>query len=226
MARRRRLMFCSDNHGDLRDSKACRHALDFAKSFKPDVRIHGGDNWDFRWLRKSASKDEQESRITDDLDAGIEFIHHYKPSHFCIGNHDQRIYDRAQTSVGFMSTLCLHVIEKMEAALEGCQIIGPYDKRKFLRMGGWSFGHGWGSGINAARDHAMRFGPIVIGHLHRRERVTAARFDAPEGIISGCLCKISLDYNRAQLNTLAQKHGFVRGEFTSSGRLDLQLEAI
>jgi predicted phosphodiesterase len=218
-------MVVGDTHGDERDTKACKRAIEFAKSFRAEIRIHLGDAFDFRWLRKSASKDEQEGRITDDLDAGIEFLSAYRPTHFLWGNHDQRIIDRSETSVGFMQTLCLHVIERIENALEGVAQVRPYGKRRLLQIDDWRFGHGWGAGINATRDHALRYGNICIGHLHRVERVQAARFDAAVGICAGCLCKLDLDYNRSQLNTLAQSQGFVYGE-RRNGRWRLQQEFI
>lgn len=208
----RRLVALGDNHGDERDAKACRRALEFVKEFKPDLRIHLGDAWDFRWLRKSASKDEQEGRITDDLNAGVEFVTAFKPHVFCVGNHDQRVYDRSETAVGFMSTLCLHVIEKMEACLDGAKIIKPYGKRNLFAQDDWLFGHGWGAGINAVRDHAQRYGNIIIGHLHRCERLQAARYQPAIGMCAGALAKIDLGYNRSQLNTLAQSQGLVYGE--------------
>lgn len=221
----RRLVACGDNHGDERDATACRRVLEFCREFKPDCRIHLGDAWDYRWLRKSASKDEQEGRITDDLNAGIEFVSAFNPSVFCIGNHDQRVYDRAETACGFMSTLCLHLIEKMEHTLRNAKIIKPYGKRNLFALDEWLFGHGWGSGINAVRDHAQRYGNVCLGHLHRVECVQAARFQPAIGMCAGALCRLDLDYNRSQLNTLAQSQGFIYGE-KRGGRWVLQQERI
>lgn len=221
----RRLVACGDNHGDLRNAKACKRVIEFCKDFKPDCRVHLGDNWDFRWLRKSASKDEQEQNITDDLNAGIEFISAFKPTVFLRGNHDQRVYDRAETSVGHMAALCHHVIERMETALNGCLHVGPYGKRRLWESGGWRFGHGWGSGINAVRDQALRYGNLCMGHLHRVERVPAARYERAVGLCAGCLCELDLDYNRSQLGTLAQEQGFVWGEMRN-GVWRLQQEVI
>lgn len=222
----RRLVFASDNHGDERDVQACRRLIEFCKEFKPDVRIHGGDCFDFRWLRKSASTDEQSANITDDINAGIEFLASFKPTHFLWGNHDQRIIDKyEQAKEGKWKELCSHILDKIETALDGVAQTRPYDKRHVLRCGGWTFGHGWGSGINAVRDHAMRYGPVVLGHLHRVERLQAARFDKAVGLCAGCLCKTQLSYNRAQLNTLAQSCGFVYGEMRK-GRWQLQQEVI
>lgn len=224
--KRKRIMVVSDNHGDERDSRACKHAIEFAKSYKPDIRLHLGDCFDFRWLRKSASKDEQEGRITDDLNAGIEFIHAYKPTHFLWGNHDERVRDKSETSVGFMQHLCLHVIEKIDTALGKCST-KHYDKSNVLEFGGWKFAHGFGGGVHAVRDHAKIYGSIAIGHFHRVERVPAPKHGGRAvGVCVGCLCKLSLPYNRAQLNTFAQGHGFAFGEFNASGRLILQQEAI
>lgn len=218
-------MFASDNHGDERDLEACKRVIEFRKQFKPDYAIHGGDCFDFRWLRKSASKDEQEGRITDDLDAGIEFLAAYKPTHFLWGNHDQRILDKCETTDGKFKALCEFVLERIEVCLQGVAQVRPYGKRQLLEIDDWKFGHGWGSGINAVRDHALRYGQICVGHLHRVERVQAARFDGATGLCAGCLCKRELSYNRAQLNTLAQSNGFVYGERVN-GRWILQQEVI
>jgi predicted phosphodiesterase len=221
----KRLMAVGDTHGDEIDRNAARYALDFQKSFKPDCSIHLGDAWDFRWLRKSASKDEQDGRITDDINAGIEFISAYKPDVFCIGNHDQRVWDKADSTDGKMEALCQHIIEKCMASLKGCKVIGPYDKRNVFTLDNWKFGHGWQSGINATREHALRYGNIVTGHLHRLERIPGARFDAAVGICAGALCKIALDYNRSQLGTFAQGHGLMYGE-KKRGRWVMQIQEI
>lgn len=220
-----RVVFACDNHGEEGDPAALKRVLSFVKSYKPTIRIHGGDAFNFNWLRTSANKDEQEAHITDDVEAGIAFLSQFKPSHFLWGNHDHRLMRKLDnTNVGAMLALCHLILERINNTLTDCIQVGPYGKRRLLQIADWKFGHGWGSGINAVRDHALRYGNICIGHLHRVERVQAARYDQSIGLCAGCLCKLDMDYNAAQLNTLAQSKGFVFGEIRN-GHLILQQEA-
>ena len=48
-----------DVHGDQQDKKACEVFFKFAKDWKPEIRVMGGDLFDFRPLRKKASEDER-----------------------------------------------------------------------------------------------------------------------------------------------------------------------
>jgi hypothetical protein len=70
----RRFVVASDNHGDMIDPIPSKALFDFLDDFKPEIRIHAGDNWDFRNLRKGASDDEKAHSLEDDWKSGCDFF--------------------------------------------------------------------------------------------------------------------------------------------------------
>ena len=54
-----RFVVAGDSHGDQVDAETERALFAFIADFKPQLRIHAGDNWDFRNLRRGASDDEK-----------------------------------------------------------------------------------------------------------------------------------------------------------------------
>lgn len=206
-----RFVLAGDNHGDLRDTEACSAVIEFCKHFKPQVRVHMGDCFDFRWLRKSADKDEKDANITEDVNAGIEFLTDYRPTHFLRGNHDQRIYDLLDSSTGFLSDLAHRVVADIEKNLHGV-VTFPYDKRRgVFQYGDLNLLHGYSAGVNALRRAVMSFGNCAMGHIHRTDQISVERLERVRGYAIGALCTLDLDYNRAQLGTLAQNNGFAFG---------------
>ena len=104
-----------DNHGDL----ACEDTLDaimqFVATVKPKYRVHLGDNWDFRAIRRGADDTDQASSLQRDWDEGEEFIRAFfkfgQERIFLRGNHDERIFD--------MSTNVKSGVAR-DYALDGC----------------------------------------------------------------------------------------------------------
>ena len=69
-----------DLHGDMQDKEAVKKILDFTfKIFKPEVRIFGGDLFDFRCIRKGAGKAEQAESLMDDVAMGMDFLKEFRP---------------------------------------------------------------------------------------------------------------------------------------------------
>ena len=73
----RRFVVASDNHGDMADATATEALFAFIEDYKPEIRIHAGDNWDFRNLRKGASDDEKAASLEDDWDCGARFLERF-----------------------------------------------------------------------------------------------------------------------------------------------------
>ena len=95
-----RFVIVSDNHGDMIHPAVNRVAHKFINEWKPTLRIHAGDNFDFRPLRRKASEEEKRELMRSDFDAGLEFFDMLKPTHFCRGNHDERLWDLAKEKNG------------------------------------------------------------------------------------------------------------------------------
>ena len=53
-----RFVVASDPHGDQVDAETASALFSFIADFRPQIRVHAGDAWDFRNLRRGASDDE------------------------------------------------------------------------------------------------------------------------------------------------------------------------
>ena len=87
-----RFVFGTDVHGDQQDPQAVSAFHKFCTSWKPQVRIMGGDLWDFRPLRKKACEEERRESMMRDYQMGWQFMETFKPNVFLRGNHS---HDRA-----------------------------------------------------------------------------------------------------------------------------------
>ena len=209
-----RWMFVSDSHGDMQDDTAVAAMFDFYKAWRPEVRIHGGDAFDFRPLRKKASDQELREGKCLDVQMGIEFLSKFRPTHFLRGNHDERLWDLHQSDDGQKREAALATAEQIMQALKrvGCEHVYPYHKRLGVcDIGKLRCVHGYSAGVQAARIHTQVYGAVLFGHVHRVEQYTVPALDRRIGRSCGCLCRLDFDYNRAMLNSLQQEHGFAYG---------------
>jgi hypothetical protein len=201
-----------DSHGDQIDPHAERAAFEFIDHFKPHHRIAGGDHFDLRWLRGKASEGEKRERTQEDFDAGISFIKRFKPDVFLTGNHEHRLWRAARGDDGKLADFASHLVLDIKDALGGDCILIPFGKRHGVhKHGDRSFVHGYHSGLYAVRQAAMIYGKMCMGHIHASDQCSIPRLDYCDGHSSGALCKIDLDYNESQPNTLRQNNGFVYG---------------
>ena len=73
------------SHGDQIDPEARKAVLMFKERWKPDTTIHLGDFLDLAAFRSGAISDPNSSdraaSISDDLSAGIDFLHELRPQH-------------------------------------------------------------------------------------------------------------------------------------------------
>lgn len=207
-----------DNHGDRQDDRAVGVLFEFMRYWKPEIRVHGGDCFDFRPFRKKASEMERLEATGDDFIAGCDFLARYKPTHFLRGNHDERIWDLAKSADGPVADYADRVVADVQAVLPAdCQVY-PYDKRKGVAsIGRLRVVHGYSHGINATRLCAQVYGSCIMGHTHTVDQYSAPRLRREVGRSCGCLCKLDMEYNRGQLQTLRQEHGFAYGVVLPDG---------
>ncbi len=202
---------CYDNHGDEVDPSALAAYQEFVKWWKPEVRIHGGDNWDFRWLRRSASDEEKAQSVANDFEAGLDFIKWYKPTVFLFGNHDDRLRKLLDSTAGAQRELAGQWLDRISVALSGVAQF-PYCRRRGLyRLADMFFAHGYGHGEGATKKHATVYGNIVYGHCHAIDSVRVPRLEDAYGYNPGCLCNLDMDYTRPNMGTLRHAHGWVYG---------------
>ena len=92
MSRLTKFIFASDSHGDMADPEALSALYEFTKDFKPDVKVAGGDHYDFRSLRKGVGSDKEGAESLQlDIEAGEDFFAKWKPTVYLWGNHEHRL---------------------------------------------------------------------------------------------------------------------------------------
>lgn len=206
-----RWIFASDTHGDMIDRGAEQALKELCRFFKPTIRIHGGDLFDLRCLRRGASGEEALDDLRADLDAGAELAGWFKPTHWLRGNHDERLIDGINSHNPVLARFASLEWEKVRKMLAGAKVF-PYCKRRgVMKLGTLAFAHGFSSGMYAAKRMAEIYGNVVSGHTHAIDAFSIPGLDPRVGRVVGCLCRLDMAYNRAQLNTLRQQHGFAYG---------------
>ncbi len=224
----RRFVVASDNHGDQYDEETARALKDFLADFKPEVRVHAGDNWDFRNFRKGASDDEKAHSLEDDWQAGTDWLRTFfdggKEKHLLLGNHDQRIYNMAGSATGLIRDYARDGIKRIERVVKqaGTRIL-PYDSRLgVLRLGHLKIIHGYFAGMGAARRHSIAYGNCLFGHTHATDSAPVESIDGPaEARGIGCCCKIDMAYNSHMAGKLRHDNAWCYGVLFPDGTYQL-----
>jgi hypothetical protein len=209
-----RFLAVFDNHGDKCSPDGVEKMFEFKeKHWKPKIVIHGGDNFDFRAIRKKASEEERRESMITDYNAGVSFLKRLRPTYFLRGNHDQRLWDLAQEDRGIVSDYAFKGTQEITALMESmkCKML-PYDKRKgVLRLGHLKVIHGYLAGVTAARRTAQVFGSVIMGHGHAIQQASIEGLEQRTGMMCGCLCDLSMEYVRASVGSLVWEHGWAYG---------------
>jgi hypothetical protein len=214
-----RWLAMTDTHGDKADTGTVEAALEFSKWWKPTIRAHMGDAFDFRWLRRSASDEEKAAGVEADFDSGLDLLKRFNPTQFLWGNHDVRLVDCMDSTSGALRQLACAWLDRIDLTLKRAKQY-PYDKRKgVMPLGDYSLVHGYSHGVGALRKTALTYGNVLMGHVHRNDMVTVERHRPAVGYSVGCACALDMDYNRAALGTLAQSHGWAYGLLYPNGEV-------
>lgn len=228
MTKPRRFIAIADNHGDMIDPETRKSVFSFIKEFRPEVRLHLGDNWDFRNLRKGASDDEKAASLEDDWGMGADFLCEYfdggKENHFLRGNHDERIYHFAGSATGLLRDYANDGIKRLEAIVKKTRAkMLPYHVRAgVLRLGHLKAAHGYACGRNATQVHARVYRNIITGHTHTIDSFPVESDDGPmEARCIGAICTIEMDYNSTRTATLRQENGWAYGHLFADGSYQL-----
>ena len=201
-----------DNHGDMVDASTCAALWEFIKIYKPEIRVHGGDCFDLRCLRRKADDDERRDSMEADIDAGLDFMRRLKPNVWLRGNHDERLWDLAKQGDGKLRQLAGLLIDRVIDNIGDGVEIKPYNKREGVaRIGSLKIIHGYHSGLTAARQAGLIWGNVAMGHVHRFSTAPIPGLERRNGRTVGCMCKPDMDYNRASANTLDHENGWLYG---------------
>jgi hypothetical protein len=206
------------SHGDQIDPEARKAVLTFKDRWKPDTTIHLGDFLDLAAFRSGAISDPNSSdraaSISDDLSAGIDFLHELRPQHILYGNHEARLYKLASSPnalAAHAATLTIQAIEKTAKELKAK--LYPYHIRSFYELGGTKFLHGYMYNVQAIRDHAETYGQCVLAHLHRVGWERARTLDGASGYCTGMLARFDMEYASTRRATFAWSQGFAYGYY-------------
>ena len=222
-----RFIVVSDNHGDMADAASVGALWSFMKEWKPEIRVHAGDNYDFRNLRKGASDEEKAASLADDWEAGNDFLRRFfdggASNHFLRGNHDERIYDFAGNATGVIRDYANDGIKQLEATVKKCRAkMLPYDSDLgVLDLGKLSVLHGFHAGVGACRTHAAIYGNAIFGHVHTIETASVASREPAEARSIGCLCKRDMDYVNKKTGKLRWAQGWAYGLLFPDGTYQL-----
>ena len=217
-------VFSSDLHGDMQDADSVKAFLQFVKKFKPDVKIFGGDLFDFRAIRRGATNEEKADSMALDIQLGLKFLGQYKPHVFLRGNHDERLWDQAKCSFNGLSRD--HAQEGARSIETKCKIIKckmlPYDVNDGVyRLGKLTFVHGYHAGINATKKHAEVFaesgGAVLHGHTHAIQSASVVRHPECRGYAVGCLAQTKMGYNRHMTGRFLHQNGWAYGVVWKDG---------
>lgn len=224
----RRFVVASDNHGDMFDPIAVNALFSFLADFKPQIRVHAGDNWDFRNLRKGASEEEKASSLEDDWSAGCDFFRKFfkggEENHFLCGNHDDRIWQFNRSATGLLRDYAADGIKRIEALCRECRVSKlPYDSALgVLKLGHLSIIHGYHAGASAARQHANIYRNCLFGHVHTDESCPVASLEPAEARSIPCLCIRDMDYINSKTGKLRWAQGWVAGILFEDGTYHIQ----
>jgi hypothetical protein len=215
MSMKKRVVFVGDNHGDLIDKRDAKVFLDFCKDFKPHHKIHLGDNFDFRNIRKGVEPEEEMDDPEPDFTAGMLFLERYQPTVFLCGNHDHRLWRMLTSTKGLLRQYARTGIKQIMDELDSmkCRFL-PYDVWDGeYRLGDASFVHGYTCGMQAVKQTAMTYRrTIVMGHLHRNELMASPTTGRIFGMSVGGLGNHKkMNYARHRFATLAWSPGFGYG---------------
>lgn len=213
-----RFVVAADPHGDQHDPETRSALFSFIRDFKPAVRVHAGDNWDFRNFRKGASDDEKAASLADDWEQGADWLRTFfdggKRNYFLRGNHDERLWKLAQSSTGVLRDYAQDGIKRAEGVVKRAQAqMLPYDSRRgVLRLGHLKVIHGYFAGMSAARRHSIAYGNCIFGHTHATDSAPVETIDGPaEARGIGCCCRIDMDYNQHSVNKLRHDNAWCYG---------------
>ncbi len=221
------LIVVSDNHGDMQDEPSVEAFFDFMADWKPTIRVHAGDNWDFRNLRRGASDDEKAASLEDDWQAGSDFITRLfdggKRNHFLRGNHDERLWNFAGSATGLLRDYANDGIKRIEALMRKTKArMQPYDAALgVLELGKLSVVHGYHCGVGACRQHAAIYRNVLFGHVHTIESSPVAAMEPAEARSIGCMCRRDMDYINAKTAKLRWGNGWAYGLLFEDGTYQL-----
>ena len=212
-----RVLAIGCSHGKLANPAALKAVLTFSERWKPKHRIHLGDAFDTTCFRSGAKGTPDESSPNEpDVKAGVKFLQQFRPTVFCMGNHEQRLVNLTHHHNEIIAVAANHVLSECLAPIKrlNAKLI-PYviTREGWHELGGYRWGHGHIYSENYLRDSAESFGNCVVAHAHRAGVQKGRRLDNATAYGVGTLADIpAMHYASGRRSTLAWSSGMVFGE--------------
>lgn len=208
-----RFMAGFDVHGDKQDIDANAAFFRHMEMFQPDLRIMGGDLWDFRPMRDGANQEERQESMSRDYLAGLEWLQRFRPQYFLRGNHDERLWEWAWNKRGIEQDFARGKVEYVESEVEklGCRMYPYHIREGILQIGHLQVAHGFYNGVNCARQMATDYGSILFGHNHVIQNQPVPGLERKAARCCGALCQLVMSYNQRRPSTLRHANGWVYG---------------
>tara|TARA_Y100001938_G_scaffold99362_1_gene135871 strand:- start:132 stop:869 length:738 start_codon:yes stop_codon:yes gene_type:complete len=214
----KKFIYASDLHGDVQDWDTVQVLYDFAEVYKPQVRVFGGDLFDFRNIRRGAGPAERQDSMAADVECGLEFLGKFKPNVLLLGNHDKRLWDTARHHEnGIVQDAAKSGVKAITNACRKikCKIIEYNASKGYYDLGKVRFIHGFHTGIYASKKHAEVYSPasgiVLHGHTHAIQYHSIPRLKGGAGMGVGCLANTDMDYNKHQTGRMLHQNGFAYG---------------
>jgi hypothetical protein len=198
MSKLTKFIFASDSHGDMADPEALAALYEFTKDFGGSsvLKIAGGDQYDFRSLRKGVGTDKEGAEsLQADIEEGKDFFTRWRPNVWLWGNHEHRL-DAAQGSgSALVRDYCQGVKDHVNAHARKCgaKVILPYHADKGVyRVGPVAMIHGYAHGANSTVVQGLHYSPfggaLIHGHTHNLASIALTKHGGRERL----LCRLSL----------------------------------
>ena len=193
-----RFVAFGDNHGDMADENAVEALCEFIKDYKPTVRVHLGDCFDFRSLRRGVGTDAEGSEsLIADVEAGENFLERTKPTVYLMGNHEHRALALQHSSgSALVRDYCADLYARIKTTAKACgakTVLDYHAEKGVYRLGQVAFIHGYAHGLNATpeqgRHYADRGGALIHGHTHTLSQVNLTKAEGGAAFSAGCLCQ-------------------------------------
>lgn len=217
-----KFVYASDNHGDKVDPEAAEALFAFCKDYNPDERVHGGDCFDFRALRRGVGAHDAESgeSLREDISEGVRFLNKFQPTVFLWGNHEHRLETLINgSSSGMVRDYCNDVKSTINNAAKkaGAKRVYPYHADNGVhRIGPVAFIHGYAHGVNCTMQQGLHYaqygGGLIHGHTHNIASAALQKHGGGAAYSAGCLClKSEMGYASHRLATAKWGNGWVAG---------------
>lgn len=212
----RRVMFITDNHGNLAHKDRVDEAWGIQQDFQPHLTVHLGDNWEFTALRRGASDSELNVDLQADVEAGEEFLQRFRPQIVFEGNHCKRIRRLMQKPDGRLAMLASMVYTRMMATIEdiGAEWVLFNSKNGQRKIGAHLCMHGYAHGINAVeRQRSAYRMPVIVGDGHRSQLLPGKYGAHPSYMVGALLDFDKVNYDEDTLSGIDRSHGILLGDF-------------